>query len=311
MDALTPAATIRRATEMFGRLILFTCLLLAAASSLAAQQPIIISTAGSQYQQLLVQSVAAQLKDSGIEARILNIDEQDIAENSNELMISIGGEAAAYLDKIKSSAPQLRIVTQLDENKVAERNDRQYLSMTQSLCQQFELIRALNSDWKNVSMLLSDNDSLKTQALKTCAERHKLSLKIIIISQYVHIIDALNTSLENSDVLLAMPDASVYNAKTIKSILLTTYRHKVPVIGFSESFVQAGALAALHSSPEQLGKQAAELIKKHYNGEPIKNQRLYPKYFDIAINNDVAKSLAITIPDRKSITKKLENKNNE
>jgi ABC-type uncharacterized transport system substrate-binding protein len=132
---------------------------------------------------------------------------------------------------------------------------------------------------------------------------------VIVISDYINIIDALNSSLTNSNVLLALPDASVYNAKTIKSILLTTYRHRVPLIGFSESFVRAGALAAISSSTAQLGKQIAELIIKHYSNNKINNHYLYPEYFDVVINKDVAKSLGITIPDGSLLTEEL--KNNE
>lgn len=290
---------------------LLAWLLVLPIGALAAPLPIIISSANSHYQQSVVQSILKYLEGSGIEARTSNINQQATADNNNELVISIGTEAKEFLDKASLSSPQLRVVTQIDVNDRSARNNELYLSMTQPACQQFALIRALNNGWKNVSVLLSDPAPVVTQQLQTCATQYGVTLKIIIISQYINVIDALNTSLINSDVLLALPDASVYNAKTIKSILLTTYRHRIPVIGFSESFVHAGALAAIHSSTDQLGKQIAELIVNHYSHSKINQNYLYPKYFDIAINKDVAKSLAINTPDRKVITEKLRQENNE
>ena len=182
--------------------------------------------------------------------------------------------------------------------------------MTQPVCQQFTLAKLLNPKWKVISILLSTKDASLTRTLKLCAKQYNLKLKTIILDEYINIIDALNTSLSKSDVLLALPDPAIYNAKTIKSILLTTYRHRIPIIGFSENFVRAGALAAIHSSTKQLSKQISELIYKYFNNENI-DEHLYPMYFDVLTNKNVAKSLGINIPGGKVLTKKLQYKNYE
>ena len=301
----------RRATCFFGHLALLICLFGTAANTFAGQQPIIISSASSNYQQSLVQSILSNLADTNIGVRTIDINQKEIPENNNELIISLGNESASLLSKKNLTTPQLKILTHIDPNKKTTSIRGSSLSMTQSVCQQFLLIRLLNVEWKNISVLLSKPNALVSQELKTCAAQYKLTLQLVVISKYVNIIDALNATLKNSDVLLALPNPSVYNAKNIKSILLTTYRHRVPVIGFSESFVRAGALAAIHSSTKQLAKQIAELIIEHYSNEKIKKQHLYPKYFDITINKNVAKALGIVTPDRKVLIDKLKNHNHE
>ncbi|MDH5611902.1 MAG: hypothetical protein OEY66_05545 [Gammaproteobacteria bacterium] len=311
MEQILLIKVIKKTTAHIRRWILFTCLLSTNIYTFAAQQPVIISSATSHYQQSLVQSILIHLKESEIQATTIDIDQQPVPDTSNELIISIGDKASMLVNQENLSAPRLSVYTQIDPDKDQDQKNTIHLSMTQHACQQFELTRSLNSKWKNVSVLLSNQNTALIKKLESCAAQYNLALRTILLSQYVSIIDALNTSLLNSDILLALPDSDVYNARTIKGILLTTYRHKVPVIGFSESFVRAGALAAIHTSTEQLGKQIADIIIKHYNNGHIETRHLFPAYFDISINKDVAKSLGIITPDRKALIEKMNHKNNE
>ena len=311
MGQLSLTSTFKTASSALRGLWLLACFSCMGTTALAAQQVNIISAADSEYQQSLVQNIRDSLRGSDIKIKTLDVNKRHITDNGEQLIISIGNESATLLDEKKTTATQLRILANINPEKMSAQGNISYLSMTQPLCRQFALIRSLNDEWQTVSLLLHKADKELTHRLETCATRYQLTLQVILIDQYINIIDALNSALSESDVLLALPDASVYNAGTIKSILLTTYRHKVPVIGFSESFVRAGALAAMHSSSKQLGKQTAELIKKYYINQGIKQHFIYPDDFDITINKDVAKSLGILTPDRKALIKKLKNKNNE
>jgi hypothetical protein len=55
------------------------------------------------------------------------------------------------------------------------------------------------------------------------------------------------------------PTAAVYNAENFRNILLSTYRHKQGVIGFSSDMVKAGALATTYSEIEDINAQVAEM----------------------------------------------------
>ncbi|MDT8451959.1 MAG: ABC transporter substrate binding protein [Gammaproteobacteria bacterium] len=311
MDRLSLTSTFKAAVAALCGLCLLACFSCTATTALAAQQVNIISAADSGYQQSLVQSIRESLRGSGIKIKTIDANTRRITVNGKQLIVSIGNESASLLDEKNITVTQLQILADIDPDKMPAQENISYLSMTQPLCRQFALIRSLDDEWQTVSLLLPEADADLIHRLETCANRYQLTLQVILINQYINVIDALNSTLSESDVLLALPDSSVYNAGTIKSILLTTYRHKVPIIGFSESFVRAGALAAMHSSTKQLGYQTAELIKKYYINQSIKQHYIYPDDFDVSINKDVAKSLGILIPDRKALIKKLKNKNNE
>ena len=114
----------------------------------------------------------------------------------------------------------------------------------------------------------------------------------------------LKRLLGESDVLLAVPEPLIYNRNTIQSILLTTYRHEVPLLGFSPSYVKAGAIAAVFTMPEQIGQQAAEMIQ-HLAAERRLPLPQSPRYFSVGVNAQVARSLGIGLDDEISLINKL------
>jgi ABC-type uncharacterized transport system substrate-binding protein len=105
----------------------------------------------------------------------------------------------------------------------------------------------------------------------------------------------INRALNNiapHQVLLAMPDSAVYNADNIRNILLSTYRHKQGVIGFSADMVKAGALASTWSSIEDINAQVADMAAAFVaSGELPPPQ--FPRYFSTIVNLGVARSLDI------------------
>lgn len=125
-----------------------------------------------------------------------------------------------------------------------------------------------------------------------------------------NVISALSNIMDDSDVIIALPDPIVFNLRTTRNILLSTYRKRIPVIGFSKSYVKAGALAAIYSTPESIGKQTGEyisLIAKQYlqQGRTLPLDRSHAKYFTISVNKKVSRSLGMPILNSDSFRKQL------
>ena len=116
---------------------------------------------------------------------------------------------------------------------------------------------------------------------------------------------ALESVLNNSDVLLVVPDSEIYSSSNMRNILLTSYRYKVPLIGISQAYVNAGALGAIFSTPEQLAAQAGEMIVSF-----ARNRRLpepqYPVSFSITLNQKVARSLGIMLDSPEAIRERMD-----
>lgn len=115
----------------------------------------------------------------------------------------------------------------------------------------------------------------------------------------------LESVLNDSDVLLVVPDSEIYNSNNVRNILLTSYRHKVPLIGISQAYVNAGALGAIFSTPEQLAEQTAGVIASFERSRRLPEPQ-YPVSFSIALNRQVARSLGIMLGSPEEIRVRME-----
>ena len=89
----------------------------------------------------------------------------------------------------------------------------------------------------------------------------------------------------NADVLLAIPDQTVYSGKTAKEILLFSYRNRIPFVGLSESWVKAGALYAIDIDYGDMGRQIAGLANKILtDGSPGEKSVVQPEEVTYSLN---------------------------
>jgi len=109
-------------------------------------------------------------------------------------------------------------------------------------------------------------------------------------------INQLLNRIAQTDVLLALPDAAIYNAENFRNILLSTYRHKQGVIGFSADMVKAGALGTTYSEVEDINTQVAEIAAAYVAGGQLPPPQ-FPHYFRTIVNEGVARSLDVTVDD--------------
>lgn len=116
------------------------------------------------------------------------------------------------------------------------------------------------------------------------------------------LLPTLNTLLPKVDVLLALPDANIYRRDNIKAILISAYRQQKPVIAYSTAFVNAGALAAIYSTPAQIAHQTAELVNQSGSTLPAP---MHPNLFAIAINTSVAQAMDLNLPDETSLRRAM------
>lgn len=124
--------------------------------------------------------------------------------------------------------------------------------------------------------------------------------KIFVVASDGELIPTLIRALNYGDFILAAPDSSIYNPRTIKHILLTAYRRNRIVIGPSQAYVKAGSLASTYTPLTEIAELAAEYIQD-YRAKGRFPPPAYPEAFGIEVNQQVARSLNIPLPDRKDI----------
>lgn len=169
---------------------------------------------------------------------------------------------------------------------------------------QLNLVRLLVPGQPRVGVLVGNEGEEVVQPLRAAAREARLPLREEVVNAPTELHAALTRLLADSDALVAVPDASVFNAGTLHNILVTTYRARQPVFGFSAAYVRAGALAAVHSTPQQVGRQAGEQVVRALAGQALPPPQ-WPRQFAVSVNQTVARALDITLEDEATLTRKL------
>ncbi len=205
-------------------------------------------------------------------------------------------QSGQYITNHKTS---LIITTSPDENLPGSQSSR-YLFMTQPYCRQLRLIRRTSNKIHTVGYLKTRQSKILESRLQACARDNQLELFEVEIKTGDSLSERVKTALKHSDALLAMPDKHIYNRKTVKNILLTSYRFRKPVFAFSKNFVTAGALAAVHSSVDQIADSAVKLIVQLLAGENVPPFN-YPERFEVSLNKQVFNALGLSWPGQESL----------
>jgi putative tryptophan/tyrosine transport system substrate-binding protein len=233
-----------------------------------------------------------------------------VAENS-ELVIALGVKALEASAKLKFTTPVLGVFTPMPTfNSLLVKAKRDLgnfgaIVLDQPFWRQIFLMRSILPEAKKIGVLLGPTSSQFADAIKEEGEESGFSVMEENVFREPDLIPKLNDVLETSDVLMAVPDPMIYSRETAQPILLTSYRYLKPIIGYSQSYVRAGALAAVYSSSKQLAKQAAEIAIKSQQSPSLLPPPQAPKYFSILVNYQVARSLNITLKSNEEIYQKV------
>ena len=232
-----------------------------------------------------------------------------------DLIVTVGTAATQKVSELGLSAPVLSVliprvsfeqIKQQAAGNGARPGDFSAIYLDQPLGRRLDLIRLVLPRARRVGVLLGPHTGKQEPDLMAAAEARKFQVHIRSITEADNLVAALEPVLKTSDVMLGVVDPLVFSPGNIQNILLTAYRYRVPLIGVSPAYVKAGALAAVYSTPAQIGRQLAEMLGPLTSRPVIKLPApLYPKYFSVAANYRVAQSLDIDLDDEESLEHKL------
>lgn len=219
------------------------------------------------------------------------------------LVVAVGLRAAEAVADTGARVPVLNLLLprQAFESLAEARMPSDYrtfsaIYLDQPFSRQLDLIRYALPGHERVGVLLGPASQGSLGALLDAAREQGLQVYHERAESVEELVPVLRRVLEQSDVLLALPDPLVFNRDTIQGVLLTTYRFRDPVIAFSPAYVRAGALAAVYTLPDQFGVQAAEIIEQMAaTGTWQLPPPQYAKYYAVSVNRQVARSLGLAV----------------
>jgi len=230
----------------------------------------------------------------------------------DDLILTLGTEPATTVLRANPAEPVLcgllpraAYRAALPPNGPAGR--RSAIFLDQPYTRQIQLVRMVLPGITRLGVVLGPEGRRDESSIRSAAGNLDLRLERILDER--QIVSALHRVMDVSDALLVVPDSQVFNQHTAQSVLLTAYRRGRPVFAYSRAYVTAGALAAVYTTPAQVGQQLADALLA-YEASP--DRRLpaaaYPRLFEVEVNERVAHSLGIEIRNEAELARKLAEK---
>jgi ABC-type uncharacterized transport system substrate-binding protein len=223
------------------------------------------------------------------------------------LAVTVGTLAARELSAERNATPLLHTLVPRQAILELDKGGRESaIYLDQPVARQLELLRLALPKANRLGVVLGPASQGLRGEITAAARRHAFKAEILTIMTQADLLPTLARVLEDNDVLLSVPDPMVYSSDTVHHVLLTTYRYEVPVLGLSRGYVDAGALLAVYSTPDQIGRQAGELIAGlaaagRWQLPPAQ----FPRYYSVAVNERVAASLGLRMESEEALLRKL------
>ena len=151
--------------------------------------------------------------------------------------------------------------------------------------------------FKNMGVIY---DPSKTGSIITNAEDKikdaEINLVKYQISSSEEVSEAMKNLIGKIDALWLLPDSTVVTRKSLDLIKSTTLENMIPLLCTSDVFVKAGALAAVSSDYNYVGRQAAGLAGKILELPDLSSLGIVnPDHFKLSINTDTAEKLGLEL----------------
>ena len=281
-----------------------------------AAEVVIVSSDRSPGYVEAVQTVVTEMArvTDKLESQVLYLPDGPVQESTAlaaaKVIITLGSDA---LTKVLARDLRVPVVAALIPKAGFERVLREQgrkpqapvsaLYLEQPFPRQAELLRLALPDARKVGVLWGAESGVQAPAVQSALQARGFELVNGYVGGGNTLFAGLKAVLDDTDVLLAVPDPQVYNGSSISNVLLATYRARVPMLAFSPAYVRAGALLSLHSTPRQIGLQATAMARAQLQGGAAAGSQ-YPADFSVVLNDHVARSLGLTL-DEAVLTERL------
>jgi len=276
----------------------------------ATEVALVLSDSTAIYQEVAqALSMGLETDKRGWRVRIQPMAERK-GPGGEDLVIPLGLKALQGVLAEPASTPVWSLlVPRLTFEKIAAAHQRPLsaLYLDQPLSRHIQMLKAALPASKRLGVLLGPSSSALAEPLRMAASAARLEVVSEQIQRTEDLIPALDKFQGQADVLLLLPDPVVLNHGTLRTLLLHTYRLRLPVAAYSIQLIEAGALLALYASPSQIGAEAGSRLRKAQNGGALRLPPPdYPDSYDVAVNRSVAVSMDIRVPVSERVRTRME-----
>lgn len=285
----------------------------ALAESTAPMVLVVTSERGGAYDELIAAMRTGVLTgEADAEVKTMHWNEFVPGFDANpRIIVTVGSRAAAEVTAKRLDIPVLSTLLPREtfaqlhrEHPEPDRSGISAIFLDQPVSRQIALLAEGLPTWQRLALISGPHTRALADQILVAAEGFGFEVMAAQVMSDRELYSAMQRTLSRPAVLIALPDREIYNSHTIQNILLTSYRQRSPMIGFSPAYVRAGALLAIYSTPNQIGTQAAAVVIQVLRGGPLPPPR-HADHFEVGINPTVARSFGISLDSAASITARI------
>lgn len=286
-----------------------------AAAAGPKQVVLLLSDATALYQ-ATAQAIRAELEAESGKVALRNVvlgeaTADNLVASADTLIVAIGLRAAQFAAKFDAPILAVLIARQSYESLAAassgtRRRPLSAVYLDQPPARHFNLIRSALPRVQSIGFLFGPAQAAMQSEWSSAAKGAGFTFVPVVVSNSNELFSVLQASLPGVDALMLLPDPMVVNRGSVQSLMLSTYRQRVPVIGYSQALVEAGALLAVYSTPQQIGQQTGEIIARTLPGRTWElPAATHPKYFMVKSNGSVSRALELAVPSDPTLLQRL------
>ena len=281
----------------------------ASAAQAAETRVIVLAELDKAPQSETVAALTAELQRDSVGVAVVAPDSATHAALAGaELIVTVGGQAARTTVALEAAVPVLHVLlsrTTLDA--LGHRPGGASWSaivLDQPAERQIALIRLALPAHERIATIAGPETPTLARALAAAATRSGLDVRSAEAADIPALYPALRSVLEQPAVLVITPDGQVFNSQTVHHVLLTAFRLRAPVLGFSAAYVRAGAMLGLYTTPAQAGTEAAGVVRRVLAGQALPPAGEHT-LFEVGVNPTVARALGLELPEAEALTRAL------
>jgi putative ABC transport system substrate-binding protein len=282
-------------------LLILTLILLSAPCDAAQKVLVLQSMRVTPYDEALrgVRSVV-----SGTFKRVVisEMDGVDVArtvrDERPDVILAIGTEALARVRRVKDT-PIVYLMVLDPQNALTSGENLTGVSMNVPPERQLAALQSLMPRLKRIGIPYNPS---RSGVLARKAQSAARSLGIEPVSRELRsardVIPVAEGMKGEVDAIWMLPDTTLATPESIEFLLLFSLANRIPILAFSDKYVQMGAIMALDIDPYDLGRQAGDLVRRILSGTPLEQvQRVEPRSMVMTVNAKVARKLGLTLSE--------------
>ena len=237
---------------------------------------------------------------------------ETLAPARDELLVALGTEATAKVLTRFPDNPVLSLFVTKSAWQELMATERQrgaptaVIFMDQPMDRFIHLAALLKPSARTLATVFGPVSALEQPTFSAEARAQGFELVSSHLGSKDNPVAALTPLFKRGDLFVALPDQGLFNRTVARWALYLGFKYKVPLVGFSRSYTEAGALASLLTSPEDIGRQGGEWLDDYLSGRDQSPwNEIPPRYFSLEINPSVARALGIDIPSEEALYQQL------